>query len=196
MHGATYPSETTFDLQLNGYSWMDYLAKNGWDVYCVDLRGYGRSTRPLEMEDLPEKNKPLVSTKQAVSDLGFAVRFIIKRENLHSIYLMGWSWGATIAAQFTILNQKLVTRLVLYTPEWVHEPPVYGEQSPAPADLGAYRTVTKADAKARWLKGLNEDQVAGLIPEKWFEYFYNQTWSSDPKSEFGDLRAPNGVRQD
>ena len=26
VHGATYPSETAFDLQLDGMSWMDYIA--------------------------------------------------------------------------------------------------------------------------------------------------------------------------
>src|SRR5215213_7335509 len=43
VHGATYPSETAFDLRLNGLSWMDYIAQRGYDVYLVDLRGYGRS---------------------------------------------------------------------------------------------------------------------------------------------------------
>lgn len=30
VHGATYPSETAFDLQLNGLSWMDYIANRGY----------------------------------------------------------------------------------------------------------------------------------------------------------------------
>ena len=50
VHGATYPSETAFDLRLDGLSWMDYIAAHGWDVWLVDLRGYGRSTRPPEMD--------------------------------------------------------------------------------------------------------------------------------------------------
>src|SRR5919199_1074255 len=41
VHGATYPSETAFDLPLNGMSMMDYIARQGWDVYLVDVRGYG-----------------------------------------------------------------------------------------------------------------------------------------------------------
>src|SRR5215207_3678694 len=50
VHGATYPSETAFDLQLDGTSWMDYIARAGYDVYLVDVRGYGRSTRPAAMD--------------------------------------------------------------------------------------------------------------------------------------------------
>lgn len=50
VHGATYPSETAFDLPLNGRSMMDYIAQQGFDVYLVDVRGYGASTRPPEMD--------------------------------------------------------------------------------------------------------------------------------------------------
>ena len=32
VHGATYPSETAFDLDLPGGSWMDYAARRGFDV--------------------------------------------------------------------------------------------------------------------------------------------------------------------
>src|SRR2546430_147148 len=28
VHGATYPAESTFDLTLNGLSWMDYIARS------------------------------------------------------------------------------------------------------------------------------------------------------------------------
>jgi alpha-beta hydrolase superfamily lysophospholipase len=48
VHGATYPASTAFDLQLGGMSWMDYIAARGYDVYLLDLRGYGKSTRPKE----------------------------------------------------------------------------------------------------------------------------------------------------
>jgi pimeloyl-ACP methyl ester carboxylesterase len=49
VHGATYPASTAFDLQLGGTSWMDYIAARGYDVYLLDLRGYGKSTRPKEI---------------------------------------------------------------------------------------------------------------------------------------------------
>jgi alpha-beta hydrolase superfamily lysophospholipase len=46
VHGITFPSESTFDLSLDGLSWMDFIARAGYDVYLVDVRGYGGSTRP------------------------------------------------------------------------------------------------------------------------------------------------------
>src|SRR5688500_3231613 len=53
VHGVTYPAETTFDLRVDGASWMDYIAERGYDVWLLDVRGYGRSTRPPEMERPP-----------------------------------------------------------------------------------------------------------------------------------------------
>jgi alpha-beta hydrolase superfamily lysophospholipase len=37
VHGATYPAHTSFDLKLDGMSWMDYIAARGYDVYLLDL---------------------------------------------------------------------------------------------------------------------------------------------------------------
>ena len=53
VHGATYPAHTSFDLKLDGLSWMEYIAARGYDVYLLDLRGYGKSTRPKEMDEKP-----------------------------------------------------------------------------------------------------------------------------------------------
>ena len=69
VHGATYPSETAFDLQLGGQSWMDYIANRGFDVYLLDLRGYGRSSRPKEMSEPADKNEPIVTTDVARATL-------------------------------------------------------------------------------------------------------------------------------
>jgi alpha-beta hydrolase superfamily lysophospholipase len=66
VHGATYPSETAFDLKLDGVSWMEYIASRGYDVWLLDLRGYGKSTRPAEMADKPEANGPIVTGQTAV----------------------------------------------------------------------------------------------------------------------------------
>ena len=56
VHGATYPAETGFDFTQPGGSWMDIAASQGFDAYCVDVRGYGRSTRPAAMSEPPLEN--------------------------------------------------------------------------------------------------------------------------------------------
>src|SRR6266699_881533 len=51
IHGAGTPAEVAFDVSYQDYSWMDFLARAGFDVFSVDMTGYGRSTRPAPMND-------------------------------------------------------------------------------------------------------------------------------------------------
>src|SRR5262249_51300021 len=113
VHGATYPAHTSFDLKLDGLSWMDYIAARGYDVYLLDRRGYGKSTRPKEMDEKPEANPPLVRGDTAVKDIGTVVDFILRRRNIARLDLMGWSWGTTLMATYTTRNAAKVERLVL-----------------------------------------------------------------------------------
>jgi pimeloyl-ACP methyl ester carboxylesterase len=101
VHGATYPAESAFDLKLNGLSWMDYIAEHGYDVYLVDLRGYGKSTRPPQMSQPAADNPPIERTESAVKDVGAAVDFILKRRGVAKIDLLGWSWGTEIMGWYT-----------------------------------------------------------------------------------------------
>jgi len=118
VHGATYPAETAFDLRLEGTSWMDYIARRGYDVYLVDVRGYGKSTRPPEMDQPAANNRPIVTTEVAVRDYGAAVDFILKRRGLNKLMVLGWSWGTAIMASYTSGNNHKVNRLVMYAPLW------------------------------------------------------------------------------
>jgi pimeloyl-ACP methyl ester carboxylesterase len=190
VHGATYPSETAFDLQLNGMSWMDYIARHGYDVYLVDVRGYGRSTRPKEMSEPAEKNPPIVRTAVAASDVGAAVEFIRKRRGVDKINLMGWSWGTSIMGLYTINNNEKVNKLVLYAPQWIRTTASLVQAGSTPT---AYRTVTREAARDRWLSGVTKDKQAELIPAGWFEAWADATFATDPQGNGKTLRAPNGV---
>lgn len=194
VHGATYPASTAFDLALDGMSWMDYIAAHGWHVYLVDLRGYGKSSRPAQMAQPPGDNPPLVTTDVAVRDVSTAVEYILKRHDVAKLSLLGWSWGTSIMGAYAAANRDKVDRLVLYAPLWLRTTPgLIGGDGP----LGAYRTVTQESARKRWLTGVPPDKIAGLIPPGWFEQWASATWDTDPASrESGALRAPNGVIQD
>ena len=96
VHGATYPAETAFDLRLGGTSWMEYIAERGFDVWLVDVRGYGRSTRPPEMNEPPEKNAPIVRTDTALHDVSTAIDFILRKRGVQKLDLIGWSWGTAM----------------------------------------------------------------------------------------------------
>jgi pimeloyl-ACP methyl ester carboxylesterase len=197
VHGATYPASTSFDLKLDGLSWMDYLAARGYDVYLLDVRGYGRSTRPPEMAEQATAHPPIVRGETAVKDIGAVVDFILKRRNIPRLNLIGWSWGTSLMATYTTQNAAKVDRLVLYAPGWIRKTaslvPV------APGALGAYRQTTREQARTRWLTGVPEDKKASLIPAGWFDAWADATWASDSvgaKQSPPVIRAPNGVLAD
>ena len=48
VHGSSMASQPTFDLQVPGRSdssAMDWFAARGFDTWCVDMEGYGRSDK-------------------------------------------------------------------------------------------------------------------------------------------------------
>ena len=197
VHGATYPASTAFDLQLDGMSWMDYIAQRGYDVYLLDVRGYGKSNRPKEMSEKPEANGPIVRGETAVKDIGSAVDFILKRRNIAKLNLLGWSWGTTLMATYTTQNAAKVERLVLYAPQWIRTTPSLVQAGAGPTP--AYRVVRRDQALGRWMTGVPDDKKADLIPAGWFDKWADATWATDPEGAKMNppvLRAPNGVVQD
>jgi len=196
VHGATYPAETAFDLPLDGMSWMDYIATWGYDVYLVDVRGYGRSTSPPEMDQPAAAHPPIVRTETAVRDVGAAVDFILKRRAIHKLDLLGWSWGTSTMGWYTAQHNDKVAKLVLYAPQWVRDTPSLTDSG---KPLGAYREASIADARARWLTGVPAAKQADLIPPGWFEAWADATFATDPwgtQQTPKKLRAPNGIVQD
>jgi len=197
VHGATYPASTSFDLKLDGLSWMDYIAARGYDVYLLDIRGYGKSTRPPEMAQDAKLSPPIVRGDVAVKDISAVVDFILARRNIPRVNLIGWSWGTVTMATYTTQNPGKVERLVLYAPGWVRQTASLVQSGPGP--LGAYRQVTREQALQRWLTGVAEDKKATLIPAGWFDTWADATFATDPvgaKASPQYIRAPNGVIQD
>ena len=197
VHGATYPASTGFDLPLAGVSWMDYMAGRGFDAWCVDLRNYGRSTRDAAMSRPAEGAAPLTTADQALADLAAAARFVRERRNLSRLVHLGWSWGTVLSGRFAAENPALVERLVLYAPVWASPggAPAIGGDGP----IGAYRGVTRAQARERWLNGVPDSKRIALIPPGWFEHWADATFGTDPdgaRQTPSVLRAPNGVLTD
>jgi pimeloyl-ACP methyl ester carboxylesterase len=192
VHGATYPAHTAFDLPLGGLSWMDYIAGRGFDVWCLDIRGYGRSTRPPEMAQPPEANPPIVRGETAVADIAAAAGFIRERRGLPRLTQLGYSWGTALMGRFAADNPALVERLVLYAPSWLRQTPSLADPG---GQLGAYRLVTMEAARRRRGAGVPEGKREGLIPPGWFEHWSGVTWATDPEAMRRNppaLRAPNG----
>src|ERR1700730_6544271 len=116
VHGSTQAASSTFDLKIDQESWMDYIAGRGYDVYLVDLRGYGRSTRPPEFAKPADENPPVVRTDVAERDVADADDFILQRRRLGSLDLIGWSWGTALMGRYASEHREQVHRLLPATP--------------------------------------------------------------------------------
>lgn len=194
VQGSSQASSTTFDLKIGDQSWMDYIALRGYDVYLIDLRGYGRSTRPAEFAQPANDNPPVVRTNVAVRDLASAVDYVLTHRKLTSLDLMGWSWGTVLAGRYASEHKNKVHRLVLYAPMWLHDPPT----GPLPP-LGAYRTWTPEDARKGLQAGAPDTKKDELLSPDVFAAWSNAATATDPegaKQHPPVVRTPNGSYAD
>ena len=197
VHGSTYPAHAGFDVPLGGQSWMESIASCGYDVYCLDVRGYGRSTRPKPMSEPAANNPPVTRTPDAVKDITAVLKAVLKRRNIPRLNLLGWSWGCTLMSdhRHTESGQGRAPDAARAV---VDPHPAAAVQRRGPG-RGAYRLDSKAAASERWLNGVPEGKQAALIPAGWFEQWADAMWATDPdgaKHNPPVVRAPNGTVAD
>ena len=114
VHGSSMASQPTFDLQVPGRpdsSAMDHFARRGYDCWCVDMEGYGRSTKERD------NNAPI---SQGADDCYAAALYIQKLRGKRPFLVYGIS-GALRAAMFTERHPGLVARLALDAMVWTGE---------------------------------------------------------------------------
>src|SRR6185312_9327669 len=122
VHGSSMAAQPTFDLQVPGRpdsSAMDFFAKNNFDCWCVDMEGYGRSTKDRD------NNAPIA---QGADDCLAAATYIQKLRGNRPFLVYGISSGALRAALFAQRHPALVARLALDAMVWT------GEGSPTLAE--------------------------------------------------------------
>jgi len=113
LHGSSFPSQLSFNFKMNQESWMDYLCEKGFDVYALDFLGYGNSDRYPEM-DRQESMKVIGRANEVYKDVEIAVNYITGKSGKHNVFLIGHSWGGTVAALFASLYPNRVEKLVLF----------------------------------------------------------------------------------
>ncbi|WP_205965301.1 alpha/beta hydrolase [Paraburkholderia flava] len=196
MHSATYGSGCLYDTPLEGYSFMDYLAQAGFDVYAVDVRGYGDSTRPKEMDLPASQSEPLGRTESGIRDFTTAVNFVLRTSGIARLNVIGMSWGGSVTGAFTARNGHKVRKLGLIAPQWVSDKPIPLD---AGGPLGGYRVVRAADARERWVGAAPQWKRDTLIPTGGFEAWLESIVRSEPDAELRanqSVRAVNGPIQD
>jgi pimeloyl-ACP methyl ester carboxylesterase len=111
VHGSSLSALPTFDLTVPGhpdYSFMDWLARRGHDVWTLDHEGYGRSTITAGNSDIAT----------GVADLVAATDVIARVTGAPQVHVYGLSSGALRAAGFAQAAPARVARLVLDAFVW------------------------------------------------------------------------------
>jgi pimeloyl-ACP methyl ester carboxylesterase/heme-degrading monooxygenase HmoA len=114
LHGASFPAALAFGFPMNNYSWIDNLVENGYDVYALDFLGYGHSDRYREMEANGSTGKPVGNALAVYKDVDKAIDLIIQRTGKTKVYVIGHSWGGSVAALYAEKFPNKVARLVLF----------------------------------------------------------------------------------
>ena len=122
VHGSSMASQPTFDLDVPGRpdsSAMEYFARQGYDCWCVDMEGYGRSTKDRD------NNAPI---SFGADDCFAAATYIQKLRGPRPFLVYGISSGALRAGLFAERHPEMVDRLALDATVWT------GEGSPTLAE--------------------------------------------------------------
>ena len=122
VHGSSMASQPTFDLKVPGRpdsSVMDWFAARGFDTWCVDMEGYGRSDKVRDIN---------CDIANGAEDLAAASDYILKKRNCGPLLVYGISSGALRAAMFAQRHPERVKRLALDAFVWT------GEGSPTLAE--------------------------------------------------------------
>lgn len=143
-HGSATAGKESFDLQVPGkpsYSLMDYLAREGFDVFALDTRGFGRSTHP----------DAHMTTQEASEDLNAVVDHVLKLRGGKRVNLLGWSWGTQYGGMFVIAHPEKVEKYVSYAQMHVDSPDIAKRRPRIEAfRKNPYVTIAEAGWKPRF----------------------------------------------
>ena len=190
--GATTPAVALFDIPFKDYSWMTYLAEAGFDVFAMDLTGYGFSPRPA-MDDpcnasiaqqlaflipnpLADVCPPSYAFKMAIQsdwdEMDTVVDYLRKSRGVDRVSLVGWSRAGPRIGGYTARHGEKVEKLVLYSPAaYDHSrsdsPPAH---LPEPAGTAGFMQVQNvkgilANWDSNWKPHIPEECVPAFEPD-------------------------------
>src|SRR5450432_869494 len=112
VHGSSMASQPTFDLAVPGRphsSVMDWFARRGFVCWCVDMEGYGRSTKTRDI---------YCDIANGADDPAAATDYIRSARGIEQFAAYGISSGALRAALFAQRHPERIARLALDAFVW------------------------------------------------------------------------------
>lgn len=207
IHGSGTPAEVAFDVPYQDYSWMAFLAEAGHDVFAADMTGYGRSTRPLVMNDpcnltvaqqtslfgapcAPSYTQQATTLASDWNDIGAVVDHVRALRRVDKVTLIGWSLGASRSMGYAATHLDVIDKLIELAP-------AYGRAAAStpppkvPADGAAFNTQSHAEFAANWDRQVG---CQGQYEPAAREAIWSTMLASDPLGATwgsGVRRAPN-----
>jgi pimeloyl-ACP methyl ester carboxylesterase len=208
VHGAGTPAEVAFDVPRQDYSWMGYLARAGFDVFAMDMTGYGRSARPAAMNDpcnlsreqqltfvpallaapcMPSYGQQMTTLASDWNDIGAVVDHLLALRRVEKVSMFAWSLGGPRAAGYAAQHPEKVRKLVLLAPAYNRsakgEPPAQ-----VPASGPAMNTQSREEFIANWNR-----QVG--CPDQYDPAVSESVWSTMIESDPVGATWGGGVRR-
>ena len=207
VHGGGPGGLASFDLPVPGYSFAQDLATcgHGRAVYIMDVRGWGGSTRPKELEAAADANPPAVRVHEAAQDIASVVDAIRARTGAPQVALFGWASGGHWNAFYATQHAEKVSHLILLNT-------IYGVAAPWPFGAvfedreepgrfdrraGAYALADAESLVARWNRTIPTDDKTQWRDPQVVEAYVRETLASDPTSTSRtpvSARIPTGFR--
>ena len=188
IHGGVTPPTVAFDFPYQDYSWMRYLAAAGYDVFTMEMTGYGQSTRPAPISDPcnmssgnqqnlvgttlkascnPSYPHQLVNSDSETADIDAVVNFIRDLRGVDKITLIGWSGGGIRTGTYTYRHQENVDRLIIWASSNYNRdnPSDPSDSLPAPGVPMTLQTRERGELE-RWIGNQTcENQIAVGVPD-------------------------------
>jgi pimeloyl-ACP methyl ester carboxylesterase len=180
------------------YSVAEDLARSGFLVFVMDVRGWGSSTRPPEMDQPLDHSAPLVSTKEAADDIATVVEWIAHRTH-HKVAVMGWASGGHWACAYASREPSDLSQLILLNSlyavnaSWELRSALHDKNDPQRFDshAGGYRLADRNALLRRWDTSIPSTDKSVWREPAVAEAYSRLTLESDPTSS---RRNPPSVR--
>ena len=184
VHGSSMAAQPTFDLQVPGAAYisaMEFFAQRGYDTWCVDMEGYGRSTKDRD------NNAPIA---YGADDCFAAASYIQALRGNEPLLVYGISSGALRAALFAQRHPDMVARLALDAMVWT------GKNSPTLAErrkrLPEFRASNRRPIDRKFIQSIFERDHSGTADDAVIEAFADAILALDdsvPTGTYVDMCA-------
>ena len=177
VHGSSMASQPTFDLKVPGRphsSAMDYFVEQGYDTWCMDMEGYGRSDKKRDIN---------CDIANGVDDLVAATDYIAKTRGIKQFLVYGISSGALRAACFAERCPDRVSRLALDAFVWT------GQGSPTLAErkkkLPEFLKINRRPIDRPFMHSVFNRDHPGCAEQRVIEAFADQVLALDDSMPTG-----------